>query len=305
MTAKIVPDATLDRARNAIVGIGTASWTRDYGIADPTTRSSAPQDLLERALNGGVAYLDTAAAYGDSEAIIGTMASSLAARNVRVCTKIKVHAQDRTTDILSAIRASLERLGSSGVDTLYLHSASVDDLEAPSVGEALEHAKATGWIRRAGASTYGSRDALVALSHGWCDVVQVEFSVLNQSVYRAVTPSCASGKELVVRSVLCKGLLTDRRRFAGAVPAHLRTTLHELDEFARASNMSLAELAIRFALDTAGVDVVVVGVSTVQELDLALAAACHPPLTHEQRAFLETFDRSDCDAVHPERWGRM
>jgi aryl-alcohol dehydrogenase-like predicted oxidoreductase len=66
--------------------------------------------------------------------------------------------------------------------------------------------------------------------------------------------------------------------------------------------MTMPSVAIRFALDTPGVDVVLVGVSTVEELDAALDAWRRAPLTAAQRSLLMDLDRSALDVVHPERW---
>jgi aryl-alcohol dehydrogenase-like predicted oxidoreductase len=66
--------------------------------------------------------------------------------------------------------------------------------------------------------------------------------------------------------------------------------------------MDLTTLAIRFALDTSALDIVLVGVSDRSELAVAVEAAGRRPLTPEQYAAVAAFDRSDAPWSHPERW---
>lgn len=274
----------------AVLGIGTATFLPDYGLAP----GAAPgADLLRAALAGGVRYLDTAADYGDGERAVGR----LRADGLRVCTKIAADAA------IDQVRASIDRLGRPA-DTILMHSAGSGQLTGAPAVAALREAKQQRLTLRTGASTYGSADAALALAQTWVDVVQVEYSILNQSVIRAIAPA-RPGQEVVVRSVLCKGLLTARRSAAPRLLEGVRDALDGLDACARDWNRSIEALAIRFALDTPGIDIVLVGVSTPAELDTALAAAAAPPLTPEQWARLASFDRHDVDAAHPERWSQI
>jgi aryl-alcohol dehydrogenase-like predicted oxidoreductase len=277
------------RQSGAELGIGTATFLAGYGIGPAETTPS--HDLLRRAVQGGVRYLDTAAGYGDSEQAVGRAIEA----GVRVCTKVPA------TATLEDIRASIARLGAAP-DTILMHSAGREHLAGAPAIAALRQAMADGLVRRTGASTYGLDDAALALQQSWCDTVQVEYSLLNQSVVRGLPPHDGS-KEVVVRSVLCKGLLTSRRAAAPRLIAPLADALQAIERCARDWDRSVEELAIRFALDSEGVDVVLVGVSKPCELDVALAAAASPRLSPDQWERLATLDRSEFDAAHPERWG--
>jgi aryl-alcohol dehydrogenase-like predicted oxidoreductase len=134
--------------------------------------------------------------------------------------------------------------------------------------------------------------------------VQVEHSVLNPSVVSAIVGSRRADQIIVGRSVLAKGLLTARREADAAMVAALASTLDSLQDRASAWGFSLPELAIRFALDTSGIDVIVVGISTREEIETALNATKRQPLTAAQMKELASFDRSAEPLVHPERWPR-
>lgn len=279
----------------ALLGLGTAAFVPNYGL--PGASSAAPSAcLLKEAVERGIRYIDTAPAYGLSEALLGELADLLRARRVRLCTKLRPDA------LADGIAESLRQLRYDVVDTLLVHSARRDNLLVPQVAQALWAAKESGRASLTGASTYGADDARIALGRPWCDVVQVEHSILNPSVVRAVAGIKRPGQEIVVRSVLCKGLLTARRRHAGNLVCEAAALLDRLEALAWDWGLSLPELAIRFALDSPGVDVVVVGISSVPELDTALSAIRRRPLEAWQMEALAEFDSSSEDWSHPERW---
>jgi aryl-alcohol dehydrogenase-like predicted oxidoreductase len=284
-----------------LLGLGTATFARGYGIAATPLEPSAAATLLREAMEAGVRYLDTAADYGDSERIVGATADLIVAHGVRVCTKIATRAAARPAELEGAVRASLQRLHLPRLDTLMLHSADCAALGTPTVAGSMEALRAAKLAERVGASTYGVDAARAACGAPWCGAVQLEFSILNQSVLRRLA-GLTSGVEIVVRSVLCKGLLTDRRVDAPALTAEIADTLGALGRVATEWGGTLPELAIRFALDTPGIGVVLVGVSSREELATALRAQTRSPLPQELYARLVACDRSEAGVTHPERW---
>ena len=278
---------------SARLGIGTASLLAGYGL------QAAPIDgdaLLRHAIERGIDYIDTAAAYGDSERTIGGLADVIRARGITIATKLTAAAL-----LADGIAPTLDRLRQPSVDTLLLHTAPHADITAAGAGERLQEVRATGAAARVGVSTYGSERARIALEQPWCDAVQVEFSVLNPSVVRAVSGVRRPGQQLIARSVFCKGLLTPRAASA-PVPPTARETIDALTATAAAWGMTLPQLALRFALDTPGIDVVVIGVSSPAEIDAALAVRDRAPFGAAELATLAAFDRSEETWTHPETW---
>ena len=276
-----------------------------YGLGATAVDRSEKLSLLQAAVEGGISYIDTAAAYAESEDLLGKLMDLLSAHQVRLCTKISGDARCTVKIMRRKLDASLQRLHCGGVDTVLLHSAKQGELMDPSIGELFESAKRDHRVCFTGASTYGVKDARIALALPWSDVLQTEYSILNQSVVRTILMSVREDQEIVVRSVLCKGLLTGRRRNASGLIDELGPVIDKLEVIAAGWGYSLPELAIRFALDTPRVNVVLVGVSNKDELDIALGAKDREPLTQEQMDILAKFDCSEMDCVHPERWENL
>jgi aryl-alcohol dehydrogenase-like predicted oxidoreductase len=291
-----VPEVTGDIER---LGIGTATLIPGYSLGHAEPAMDA-ETLLQAAIGDGITYVDTAGAYGDAETRLGQRSDLLEQRGVRICTKV-----DPAKDITESLRASLERLRMRSVDTALLHSATVEQLTDESIVGPLIEARNRGLTKRIGASTYGVDAALAAIEQTWCDAVQVEHSILNQSVVPKVVGKKRSNQQLIVRSVLCKGLLTRRRHHSGIAEEHWEASsmLNELDTLVGCwGTDQLPTLAIRFALDTPLVDIVLVGLRSVPELQVAVDAVRRGPLAREQYKQLAAFDRSAERWTHPEQW---
>lgn len=284
-----------DRIDVARLGFGTAPF--GYGAdGGPQDGATDPEALLRACLDAGIRYVDTSSTYGPAETLLGKARTLHGAGDLRVCVKIPRWAwPEGVTD-------ALRRLRLTGVDTVMFHSAVRDEMLDASMPATMTRARLLARASRTGVSTYGASDAGLALAQPWANSVQVEHSILNPSVVREVAPLKRPGQELIVRSVLCRGLLSTRRP-AGAVPADAEGALVALDRLAHRWGFDdLAALAIRFALDTPGVDVVLIGLASLDELAVACGAAAHAPLTRGQLDELATFDRSTSDWTHPERW---
>ena len=96
------------------LSLGTVQLGMNYGIANRDGKPSLEQgmEVLQAAVDGGITSLDTAAAYGDSERVIGTFLRGYARREeLFLTTKCVVDLPDGASvaQVRTQIRASLER----------------------------------------------------------------------------------------------------------------------------------------------------------------------------------------------------
>jgi len=109
------------------LALGTVELGMDYGIAAPGhfTRpvETAAIDLVHAALDAGVTFIDTARAYGESEAVLG---KALQGRRDQVvlATKVGLHRPDGSlpagetlrAEMLTSLETSLRLLQTDRVD---------------------------------------------------------------------------------------------------------------------------------------------------------------------------------------------
>ena len=290
------------------IALGTVELGMDYGIPVPgqygRPSSSAAERLVGAALDGGINFIDTAQAYGNSEAVLGR---ALFGRRKRVvlATKATVQADGKTLRgqalrraMLSGLENSLRSLQTDYVDIWQIHNVDADLLEqADLVAEIFSEARASGMILWRGGSFYGPDLPLAALELDLFDAIQVTYSLFDQRLATRVFPTARRrGVGVMVRSVLLQGVLTERadylpnrleplkarsRRFRQLVSEAASRSRH-----AAGRGLTPAQAAIAFALAESRIGSVLVGMRTEAELEENLGAAgttLSPDLLHELR----------------------
>lgn len=266
--------------------LGTVQLGMPYGIAN---RAGQPdygraRAIVAAAAEGGVNCLDTAAAYGESEAIVGRALQELRlADRMVVVTKVRALTPAETGNPATAANAieqsvaeSRRRLHLECIPVVLFHR------EADAVHlDVLERLKARGWLRYAGvscdsrpgpATELARRDAVGAL--------QIPASILDRrhADSGAFRTAVSRGVAVFIRSVYLQGLLLMAE---ASVPEHLRAVLpvrRRLEAVATGAGMTLAELALRYMLGQEGVTCVLTGVETVEQMKDNMALFERGPL---------------------------
>lgn len=263
----------------ARLALGTVQFGLPYGLLRPATRVADGEvaAILGRAWEAGIDLLDTAAAYGDAERVIGAMRSpherfSIVSKTLPLnLPRIEGKDVDR---VVARVRESLSLMRADCLDGLLVHSA--DDLLVPG-GEdllaALQDLKREGIVRRLGVSLY-EPDTLRALLHLPLDLVQLPCNIFDQRFEHAglVDELAARGIEVHARSVYLQGLLL---KDASHIPQHLASaseSVARLHAAAAAAGLSPAAAALAYVVNLAGVSRVIIGIDSLAMLETNLAA---------------------------------
>jgi aryl-alcohol dehydrogenase-like predicted oxidoreductase len=257
-------------AARAALGLGTVQFGLRYGLAAAPTSVASVRRILECAREHGVAVLDTAPVYGESERVLGDALPS--GHGFRVVTKTRPGAVDPLEDL----RESLRRLRLEAVAGLLVHAA--DDLLGPrgeALWAALCEARAAGLALKIGVSVYHPRQAEAILARYPVELVQAPFNALDQRLRTSgvLDRLRARGVEVHARSVFLQGVLLVEPE---KLPSRLERLRAPVERFRRAAReLSLSPLAAALACvrGTAGIDVTLVGVETPRQLDEVLAAS--------------------------------
>jgi aryl-alcohol dehydrogenase-like predicted oxidoreductase len=159
------------------------------GLGTDAFRTDARDDIraeLRRMGELGGTVVDTAAAYGDSEAIIGEALESLSLREkIFLATKLVGHGGAATG--AESLARSLERLRTRRIDLLQVHNLNGTEELLPR----MEEWKKQGRIRYLGVTT--SRESqhaeLAAAMHTHrLDFVQVDYSIGNRAAAGTILP---------------------------------------------------------------------------------------------------------------------
>lgn len=269
------------------LALGTVELGMDYGIAVPghfvRPVEAAAIDLVHATLDAGVTFIDTARAYGESEAVLG---KALRGKRDQVvlATKVGLHRPDGSlplgdalrTEMLTSLETSLRLLETDHVELWQLHNVDAAVLaRRDEIAAVFAAVQASGKVRAVGGSFYGAELPVQALGYDLFDVIQVTYSVFDQRLADHVLPLAqAKNIGVMVRSVLLKGALTER---ADYLPDHLdalrRRSRHYRQLVTEAGQgLTPAQVAIAFALAHPQISSVLVGIRSIEELTENLPA---------------------------------
>jgi D-threo-aldose 1-dehydrogenase len=284
---------------------------------------------IERALDAGINWIDTAPSYGDgeSERALGWLLQDVPDRPY-LSTKVRLdlsRLDDITGQVKQSVDESLSRLRCDSVELLQLHNPigpqTVDQLIGvdqvlgqDGVADALDRMRELGLTRFIGITAIGDTAACrEVIASGRFDSAQVYYNILNPSAgqdmppawhghdFRGLIAACKDhGMGVMNIRVLAAGVLATDQRHGREIPMMAQAAIPTEEMRAQAVWRRLderygtrAQTAIRFALANPRIDCVVVGLAELGHLEEALAAAEMGPLPDEALAELrEVYKRN-------------
>ncbi len=270
--------------------LGTAQIGLDYGIAN---RSGKPDEetafrILESALGNGVNCIDTAAAYGDSEKIIGKFFRTVRKKDpgIKIVTKFSIGPEKASTAeslIMHSVEKSLMNLDTGFIDILLLHHATEYQVFAREISSTLEKLMVERIIRSAGASCYELKEIVPLLDNEIFSAFQLPLNLLDDPFDNNENLNKLAGKLIFARSIFLQGLFfMDPSRLEGSL-RDASPYLKKINALASAMDLTVQELAVKYVRSLDPVDSLVTGAET--------------PLQAEQNAKLVRSDRFDPAAI--------
>ena len=201
----VLPSRTLGRtgAKVSILTFGCGSRFLMYKDEESATA------ILNRAIDSGITYLDTAYSYGDgeSETWVGRVMATRR-KEVWLATKIP----DRTRDgFLRRLEASLKRLQTDHVDLVHIHSlGQADDLARIEAKDGalkgLMEAREQKMARFAGMTSHTNGEVMAqAIQHHDLDCVQMALNASRNGRFEELALPAANAKNLGVIAMKVTG----------------------------------------------------------------------------------------------------
>jgi aryl-alcohol dehydrogenase-like predicted oxidoreductase len=276
--------------------IGGGGWEFGWGPQDDEESVAAIHRALERGMN----WIDTAAAYGfgRSEQTVGCALEGMAERPY-VFTKCSLlegpgrtvaHSLERDS-ILREADASLQRLGVEAIDLYQIHwpnpAADIEEGWA-----ALAELKEQGLVRHIGVSNFDVEQLRRIGQIAPVETLQPQYSLIEREIERDVLPFAEEeGMGVIVYSPMGSGLLTGamtRERIEGLPDDDWRKRDARFNEPQLSQNLELVErlravaerygstpgaVAVAWTLRHPAVDGAIVGFRRPDQVDPILSAA--------------------------------
>ncbi|MBN9088902.1 MAG: aldo/keto reductase [Reyranella sp.] len=256
------------------IGLGTVQFGMAYGIANPHGQVAleTAAEILRLARGAGVRLLDTAAAYGQAEEVLGRLVAP--DDGFRIITKTAPGAGIQ--GVVDRARQSHRVLGGRRLHGLLVHSAAdLRTTDGPALWGALQGLRDEGLFARIGISVYASDDPLELARRFRPDIMQLPVSVLDQRLVRSGVLRGLKdlGVEIHARSLFLQGAIFLDPAKLPLCLAHAAPRLAAFQARLAALGLSPVEAGIGYPLSVPEIDYALVGVTAVAESHQILYAA--------------------------------
>lgn len=251
------------------LALGTVQFGLAYGVTNTRGQVSltTAHQILKLATQYGIDMLDTAAAYGQSEAVLGQLE---AAKHFQLVSKtLPLSGQSSgLAAVLQSIENSLAKLAvRQPLYGILIHQA--HDLRSQhgrKIYAMLQKMKDAGHIKKIGVSVYSAEELEIICQQFKIDLVQLPHNILDQRLRQSghLQFLQEQGIEIHIRSAFLQGLLLENT----TLPKHLQELNPALQRFhnrAKELGCSALILALAYLRQQQTISRVLVGVlDTVQ-----------------------------------------
>ena len=277
------------------ISLGTVQFGLEYGINNTkgqTTREEVSK-ILNRCEKVGIVNIDTAAAYGNAEDVLGEVIQSEGLSNsFQITTKCK---GDGISNLSLSTRESLQKLRVEKLYCQMFHSyqnfKNTEDLIKPD------------GVDKLGVSVYTNEELLNSIKDPKISVVQCPFNLLDNDSIRgeSLRKAKEKGVEIQVRSAFLQGLFFMGRNSLPPALKELRSSLEELDQICSDNQITMSHLALGYCLSKDYIDKVIIGVDSLKQLNINIEAI----KTSLPKFILEEIDEItviDLKLLNPTNW---
>lgn len=293
--------------------LGTVQFGMRYGIYNRTGQPTKQQSfrMLDMARDYGIDIIDTAAAYGMAEELLGEYVDRQhLAGKVNIISKLRPNliGEDCANPVQAVreqVQGSLKKLGVDCLEGYLLHTPA--NIYNPGIIEGLDRCREEGLIKHPGVSIYDLKQGFDALNLPVIDFIQVPYSILDQRAARNGFIAAAREREITLftRSALIQGLILMEKE---DVPGHLQAAipyLEELEGILKDYGISRLSAALLFARDEPGIDYLVFGVDTEEQLIEDMTVLLHNTMPTTLAAEIKQhFNDMEQSIIIPSLWAR-
>lgn len=286
------------------LALGGVQFGLAYGVSNTSGQvpRAAVREIVGLARQAGVDTIDTAIAYGDSEACLGEVGIG----DFRVVTKlppIPPDIVDVEAWVSDEIKGSLDRLGVARLYGLLLHRA--DQLfgkQGLALVTALQRARQDGLVAKVGVSIYDPEQLAAITSVCRPDIVQAPLNLLDRRLETSgwLQRLHDFGIEVHTRSAFLQGLLLMNK---AAMPRRFDRWCAMWDAWQAwldAHGVSATRACLQYPLSLHQVDRVIVGVSSTAEFQMLLEDAAVAAVPTD----LPNLACTDPDLINPSNWNQ-
>jgi len=259
------------------LALGTVQFGLPYGIANQAGQVSRKDvsAILQHAASYGIDTLDTAIAYGESEAALGQAGT----QGFKVVTKLPVLPEDAPhvlTWVMEQVEASFARLGASAVYGLLLHRPEqLLGSNGKELYEAICALKECGKVQKIGVSIYNPLELNELVGRYHVDLVQAPLNIIDSRLHRTGWLQRLKDQDVEIhtRSAFLQGLLLMPEEGVPSKFSPWSDVFKRWHVWLAEHHVSSLQACLAFSLSFPEIDRVIVGVDSLNQLDQIIQAS--------------------------------
>ena len=276
------------------LALGTAQFGLDYGITNSEGKVQVEEVelILGCAKENSINTLDTAASYGNSEEVLGSIGIS----DFQIITKT-IPLKNGVDEVIKHFQQSLTFLNKSSVNGLLIHNVNeIEHKNFNTLFKELTELKRQGLVNKIGFSIYTPEQVDFLLKNFDFDLIQVPFNIFDNRLIQGGQLQALNNKgmEVHARSVFLQGVLLDFNNLSNYFsPWKKEFSIYQ--ETVKDNGLSLLECALNFVLNIREIDKVLVGVNSERQLKEIIQAV-------KRRSNLSAYPINDINLLNPSLW---
>ena len=271
--------------------LGTVQFGLQYGINSserPSTENVT--DILSVAYDNGINTLDTSAAYGNAEQILGNIINQ-EKQPFQIISKYP----KGTVPILEQIELTLKELKQESIYGYILHHFDTYK-NTPEVWKDMEQLKAHGKVHKIGFSIYTPEQ----LRYIWdnniqFDLIQFQYNLFDRQFEPYMQQLKDNSVEIHTRSTFLQGLFFKNPNALPEKLKPLKPYLEKLHKYAHEKKLSIEQVALNYNLQNPLIDKVLIGVDNTEQLQANIDAIIKTPIELN-------IDVKEKELLNPSNW---
>ena len=289
--------------------LGTVQFGLTYGIANQDGKPDyeKARDIIAVAFENGVNCFDTAAAYGNSEEVLGRAFSELGIKDKTTIVSKICHITDQQLSsseadkiVEKSLRQSLARLKLEVLPICLLHRE--DNIV---YFDSLLKMKDKGLVKYVGVSADTAAGAEKVINNPHTEAIQLPFNIFDKRYDKNNIFPRTAEKNMAVfsRSTYLQGLFFIAEDKLLDILTPIIPVRRKINSLAKENNMTIAELCMRYVLTKKEITCVLTGVDSVEQLQENLALFAKGKLNPELAETIEKIVPEFAETiVRPSLW---
>jgi aryl-alcohol dehydrogenase-like predicted oxidoreductase len=288
------------------ITLGTVQFGLNYGIANTEGKPSyeKAREIVSAAYENGITSFDTAAAYGDSEKVLGKILQDLKIKDkVKVVSKVSpvkelnLSRKEAESAITRSVEKSLQRLGIEQLAACLFHRE--EDYEYIDILRKLE---SKGLTAGSGVSLDSPKYCEKVLENE-VKYLQLPYNIFDHRFDAFWQKAEASGITIFTRSVYLQGLLLMPEDKIKQDLKRVIPVRRQLEDIAAECDIDMPELCMRYVLCNTAISSVLTGVDSKEQLLQNVNLFKKGPLPDELlRKIKDTVPDFPENIIRPNKW---